>query len=205
VPEVLSAMSDPGYGAEMQVDRAPVPSPLTPLLGRDRELEDARAVLEAQRLLTVVGPGGCGKTRLAVEVAAGAADAVFVDLSPVSDAGLVLPTVARALGLSEAGARPLLVTMRHHLRDRDESSCSTTSSTSSVRWTRSRSPGVAWWLLGNDRFEHRWCRVRPRSRGGNGAGGGAMFSRAGLHPRPGRGLRSVGCVAPANTVVGKWG
>ncbi|MEJ2886792.1 LuxR C-terminal-related transcriptional regulator [Actinomycetospora aeridis] len=104
----------------MHTGRAPVPSPLTPLLGREREMAGARAVVEGTRLLTVVGPGGCGKTRLAVEVASAVDDAVFVDLAPVSDAALVLPTVARALGLREAGARPLLATLDVHLRDRDE-------------------------------------------------------------------------------------
>src|SRR5204863_506708 len=66
---------------------------------------------EAARLLTLSGPGGIGKTRLAVEVAravasAGARGAVFVDLAHLSDAGLVAPTIANALRLS-VGGRPV--------------------------------------------------------------------------------------------------
>lgn len=96
-----------------------MPVPLTPLVGREREVATARALVGTQRLLTVVGTGGCGKTRLAIEVAAGVPGAVFVDLAPLTDPALVLPTVARALGLGEAGAQPLVTTLHRHLADRD--------------------------------------------------------------------------------------
>lgn len=66
-----------------------------------------RELVREHRLVTIVGTGGCGKTRLAVEIARDDPDAVFVDLAPLTDAGLVLPTVARACGLSEAGAGPV--------------------------------------------------------------------------------------------------
>jgi predicted ATPase/DNA-binding SARP family transcriptional activator len=87
-----------------------LPVPPTPLVGRERELEEAIALLTSDdvRLVTLTGPGGIGKTRLAVEVAHRLADrggsgAVFVGLATVSDAGLVAPTIAKALGVSEAG------------------------------------------------------------------------------------------------------
>jgi len=85
--------------------------PLTPLIGRDSELADARAMLDEVRLLTLVGTGGSGKTRLAIEVAAGEPDATFIDVAPLRTQAQVLPTVARALGLRDAGAQALAVTL----------------------------------------------------------------------------------------------
>ncbi|RZS68126.1 putative ATPase [Agromyces ramosus] len=90
------------------------PSPLTRLVGREGELATVTRMLtdDAQRLVTVTGPGGIGKSRLAV-AAARAVEAmfpdgvVFVDLAPVLDAGLVITAVANALGIRDTGDRPL--------------------------------------------------------------------------------------------------
>ena len=91
-----------------------LPTPRTALVGRDAEIRTARTLLvdEAVPLLTLTGPGGVGKTRLALalghEVAAHFSDgAVFVDLSSLNDPDLVLPTVARTLGVAERGDRSL--------------------------------------------------------------------------------------------------
>ena len=92
------------------------PVPLTPLIGRERELAGARVLLAGGRLLTLVGAGGSGKTRLALEVVGGEPGAVFVDLAPVREPGQFLPAVARPLGLREAGAQPLPVTLYRYLR-----------------------------------------------------------------------------------------
>jgi transcriptional regulator with XRE-family HTH domain len=86
--------------------------PWTPtrLLGRGRELATIRAILDGDvRLLTLTGPGGIGKTRLAVEAARHASGAFaggvfFVSLGEVRDASLVAPQVAKAIGVIEAGA-----------------------------------------------------------------------------------------------------
>jgi predicted ATPase/DNA-binding CsgD family transcriptional regulator len=81
------------------------PLPLTPIVGREREAAALRDLLlgRAARLVTLTGPGGVGKTRLAIEVAAtldtGFDTVAFVPLAPVGDAGLVAVTVARAVGL----------------------------------------------------------------------------------------------------------
>ncbi len=83
------------------------PTPLTPLIGRLAEIEEARRLLESTRLLTLTGPGGSGKTRIAVELArAGSAEleggAAWVDLAGLSDPELVPVQVLTDLGLSDA-------------------------------------------------------------------------------------------------------
>jgi predicted ATPase len=79
--------------------------PLTSFVGREDNLAGLQAALEPGRLVTIVGPGGMGKTRLAIEVGLRAApawrDGVWmVDLSPLTDPGLVPTAVARSIGLS---------------------------------------------------------------------------------------------------------
>jgi predicted ATPase/class 3 adenylate cyclase len=85
--------------------RTNLPVPATPFLGRHRELEELGVLLRdpATRLLTLTGPGGIGKTRLAVQTAAETAeqyeDGIFwVGLAPVREAALVTSTIAEALG-----------------------------------------------------------------------------------------------------------
>jgi predicted ATPase len=91
-----------------------LPRPAYPLVGRKRELADLEALLctEDVRLVTMTGPGGTGKTRLALElarrVASAYADGVrFVGLAPLADHGLVLAAIAQATGVKEERGRPL--------------------------------------------------------------------------------------------------
>jgi predicted ATPase/DNA-binding CsgD family transcriptional regulator len=103
----------------------PLPRFLTPLVGREREVAALQALLmhPESPLVTLVGPGGVGKTRLVVRVAAEIAEAFpdgvsFVPLAAIRDPGLVLPTIAQALGVREAGDRPLADQLVGLLRDR---------------------------------------------------------------------------------------
>lgn len=100
-----------------------IPRGLTPLIGREPEVESLGALLRATRLLTLTGAGGSGKTRLASEVAfrtaASFADgATWVELAPLTEGELVPTHVLDALGL-EHGSRPALDALRDALRDRE--------------------------------------------------------------------------------------
>lgn len=91
---------------------ARLPVSLDALIGRERELADVRTLLAGARLVTLLGPGGIGKTRLALEVAHLARNefadgAAFVDLAPVRDAVAVLPAIATALGVKESADQTL--------------------------------------------------------------------------------------------------
>jgi predicted ATPase/DNA-binding winged helix-turn-helix (wHTH) protein len=86
-----------------------LPAPTSDLVGRETHLLDVAALVEANRLVTLVGAGGIGKTRLAIDLARRLSptfdDGVWVaELAPFSDPGLVLSTVASALGLGDASA-----------------------------------------------------------------------------------------------------
>jgi predicted ATPase/DNA-binding CsgD family transcriptional regulator len=101
-----------------------LPVPLTRFVGREVELADAAALLAENRLLTLTGPGGAGKTRLALQLAASVAGdladgAWFVDLSPLSGGEFVWDRVALALGVKEPGpGRTWADVVGHHLQSR---------------------------------------------------------------------------------------
>jgi predicted ATPase/DNA-binding SARP family transcriptional activator len=106
--------------------RMRVPSPPTPLLGRERELADATALLLRSdvRVMTLVGPGGTGKTRLALELARRNGgrfrDGVaFVALAALMDPSLVLAAVGRALDLPESARRSPFDIVCEHLATRE--------------------------------------------------------------------------------------
>jgi predicted ATPase/DNA-binding XRE family transcriptional regulator len=99
-----------------------LPIPATRLVDREREIEEATALLDQgeMRLLTLTGPGGVGKTRLAIAVTAQSAhaeSAVFVDLAPISDPNLVAPSIVRALGLHDPGDRSPTDLLKEALRN----------------------------------------------------------------------------------------
>lgn len=127
--QLLLAAARPGRVLEMQAGAragvAALPTPLTSLVGRERELAALLALLGAAetRLVTLTGAGGIGKTRLAIAVAerlAGDfADGVwFVGLAPVTDPTLVASCIAQILGVREAGREPLVDRLQAFLREK---------------------------------------------------------------------------------------
>jgi predicted ATPase len=102
-----------------------LPAETTPLIGREEEVAAIQALLQQAevRLVTLVGPPGTGKTRLALGAAATQVtqfqEGVFlVELAPIRDATLVEPTIAQTLGLKEVANQPLLETLKQYLSDK---------------------------------------------------------------------------------------
>jgi predicted ATPase/DNA-binding XRE family transcriptional regulator len=102
-----------------------MPAQLTPLIGRAAEVAAVGQLLKrtGTRLLTLTGPGGVGKTRLALEIAAACASqfahgVAFVALAPLADADLVLPTIAHTLGLQQAGGQMAQDVVQAYLQDK---------------------------------------------------------------------------------------
>jgi predicted ATPase/class 3 adenylate cyclase len=102
-----------------------LPSQLTPFIGREALVAEIRERLEQPgvRLLTLTGPGGAGKTRLALHVAADLVDAYadgvwFVPLAPVTSAAMVAGTIAGVLGIRESAGESIESTLRAYLRPR---------------------------------------------------------------------------------------
>ena len=116
----------PGEAAATRKKAAPaglLPRPLTELVGREQETSEVSALLFKSRLITLTGPGGVGKTRLAIRVAESWAedqpDGVwFVDLAPLTDATLVPRSVAAVLGVREEPSVSESDTLTAFLRDR---------------------------------------------------------------------------------------
>ncbi|HEY1389429.1 MAG TPA: helix-turn-helix domain-containing protein [Ktedonobacterales bacterium] len=102
-----------------------LPTPLTPLIGREREYRQGLALLSrgAARLVTLTGPGGVGKTRLALQIGHDSSPvfrdgAVFVDLAAIRDAMLVPSAIAQEIRLRENSDTPLEQQIRDHLHDK---------------------------------------------------------------------------------------
>jgi len=100
-----------------------LPVQLTSFVGRQEEIKGLREALASNRLVTLTGAGGAGKTRLAVQVAAAQAkqygDGVcYVDLAPITHPAVVPVTAARALGLPDQPGRSTIDTLQHYLHDR---------------------------------------------------------------------------------------
>ena len=95
---------------------------MSSFVGRERELPELEGLLTRERLVTLTGPGGSGKTRLALELARVVAErldhaASFVDLAPITDASLVASTIAATLEVRADLGRPLMETLVHQLAE----------------------------------------------------------------------------------------
>ncbi len=121
--QVLHPGLEPSFPPLLSLDHLPnnLPLQLTSFIGRERELETLRAVLDRERLLTLWGPGGCGKTRLALQLAADRLhrhpDGVWlIELAPLADPALAAQTVLTALGSEADPDRFPLSTLVESLR-----------------------------------------------------------------------------------------
>ena len=100
-----------------------LPEQLTSFVGRERELEEATQLLKGSRLLTLLGMGGLGKTRLSLQIAADMLDAYpdgiwFLDLAPIRDPSFVPNEAAHVLSVREEPGKPLTQTLCAHLKSR---------------------------------------------------------------------------------------
>jgi predicted ATPase/DNA-binding CsgD family transcriptional regulator len=125
MPDVSSGTAAPlsRPAVEPGAGRISLPKPLTSFIGRERELAQAKRLLRDSYLVTLTGPGGSGKTRLCIALAAAVADdypdgVYFVPLAPVRDPGLVPSTIAQSIGLQDARDRPLMEHLVSQLRER---------------------------------------------------------------------------------------
>ncbi len=98
-----------------------LPQQVTSFIGRERELIEIKELLEGTRLLTLLGMGGLGKTRLSLQIAADVLEKFpdgvwFVDLAPIKDPSLVPDAVAQVMGVHEQAGKPLTQTLCEHLK-----------------------------------------------------------------------------------------
>lgn len=108
---------------EAESPRHNLSAPITSFVGRRQEVAEVTTLLQSSRLVTLLGPGGTGKTRLALKVSRGLIDnfedgVYFVDLAPLSDPGLVEPTIAATMGLSVGTRRSVRDTLHAYLHER---------------------------------------------------------------------------------------
>jgi predicted ATPase/class 3 adenylate cyclase len=128
-PEELHQLVMDGLPSEFPPPRSleiptNLPAPITSFVGREQVLARSEQLLQGTRLLTLTGPGGSGKTRLAIEggnrLRPSYPDGVFfVDLAPIVDPALVAPTIAVVLGVREVAGRSIQKSIEDALRDRE--------------------------------------------------------------------------------------
>ena len=123
MPSRPASTSSRRYARRKVVAAHSLPSQFTSFVGRGAQINEVRKLLADNRLATLTGAGGVGKTRLAVQVASQTsgefADGVwYVDLAPITDPDVVPVVVARALGLPDQPGRSTMDTLLRFVRDR---------------------------------------------------------------------------------------
>ena len=119
----VTALADDRQDARGSRKRSNLLEPLTSFIGRERELVEIKRLLPGKRLLTLVGVGGIGKTRLALQAAAEVMDAYrdgvwLIELGSISNPSLVPTSAAQVLGVPERAGTPLIDTLCAHLKTR---------------------------------------------------------------------------------------
>jgi hypothetical protein len=99
------------------------PVQLTNFIGRERETSELRASVENNRLITVTGTGGCGKTRISLHIAKEYLDKFndgvwFVDLAPLEDPELLPQELATTLSITEEPGKPIVSTLKEQIREK---------------------------------------------------------------------------------------
>jgi len=122
-PERLHQLGSGSFPPLRSLTQTNLPVLLTPLVGREREVEDVVGLMRTSRLLTLTGPGGTGKTRLSLQAAAELGDEFpngvwWVPLSPISEPAFVATAVAQALGVVEGTGRTLDEALGSFLADK---------------------------------------------------------------------------------------
>ena len=127
-PEHLYQLQAPGLASSfpplrtLEVSRNNLPVQLTSFIGRENEIAEIKEELKGHHLVTLTGPGGTGKTRLSLQVAADLLDQFhhgvwFIELAPLTDPGLIPQTILSAIGITEQSGKPLDV-LREYLREK---------------------------------------------------------------------------------------
>jgi len=127
-PEHLYQLQAPGLSSTfpplktLEAYRNNLPVQLTSFIGRENEITEIKQELKVHHLITLIGPGGTGKTRLSLQVAADLLDQFphgvwFIELAPLTDPDLIPQTILSAIGISEQSGNPLAL-LREYLREK---------------------------------------------------------------------------------------
>ena len=117
-PEALAQVCVTGLPTEfpplrtLDPSRTNLPAQATSFIGREEEVSRVRELLQGNRMVTLTGPGGTGKTRLSLQVASEEMDAFpdgvfFVGLAPIREPELVMPSIGKAIGVPDTGPHPI--------------------------------------------------------------------------------------------------